>query len=220
MSGPKSAAELAKIDGKTPNGSYARALKDLRMAGYIAGDGGLNPCTGEPSREERFRISDNYTRFYLHYIEPRRQMVEKDVFEFSSLEQLRGLDTMFGLQFENLVLANLQTLFPMLGLEESLVLSAAPFFQCATADREKCQIDLMIQTQRKIMVVEIKRRREIGHEIIDEVDEKVRKLKFGSRLSLRTALVYDGMLSPSVAADRYFDFLIPADCFFMESGRP
>ena len=92
----------------------------------------------------------------------------------------------FGLQFENLVLANFQTLFPMLGLEESLVLSAAPFFQCATADREKCQIDLMIQTQRMIMVVEIKRRREIGHEIIDEVDEKVRKLKFGSRLSLRT----------------------------------
>ena len=217
MSGPKSAAELAEIDGKTPNGSYARALKDLRMAGYVAGDGGLNPCTGEPSREERFRISDNYTRFYLHYIEPRRRMVEKDTFEFSSLEQLKGLETMFGLQFENLVLGNLQTLFPMLGLEESLVLSAAPFFQRATADRERCQIDLMIQTQRMAMVVEIKRRREIGHEIIDEVDEKVRKLRLGSRLSLRTALVYDGRLSPSVAADRYFDFLIPADRFFAEN---
>ena len=76
------------------------------------------------------------------------------------------------------VLANLQTLFPMLGLEESLVLSAAPFFQRATAGREKCQIDLMIQTQRMLMVVEIKRRREIGHEIIDEVDAKIRKLKF------------------------------------------
>jgi len=92
MSGPKSAAELAEIDGKTPNGSYARALKDLRMAGYVAGDGGINPCTGEPIREERFRISDNYTRFFLHYIEPRRKMVENDLFEFSSLEQLKGLD--------------------------------------------------------------------------------------------------------------------------------
>ena len=141
-------------------------------------------------------------------------MIEKDAFEFSSLEQLKGLDAMFGLQFENLVLANLQTLFPMLGLEESLVLSAAPFFQRATAGREKCQIDLMIQTQRMLMVVEIKRRREIGHEIIDEVDAKIRKLKFGPNLFLRTALVYDGRLSPSVAADRYFDFLIPADRFF------
>ena len=108
----------------------------------------------------------------------------------------------------------------MLGLEESLVLSAAPLLERATTGRERCQFALRIQTQRMIMVVEIKRRREIGHEIIDEVDEKVRKLKFASRLSLRTALVYDGMLSPSVAADRYFDFLIPADRFFMESGHP
>ena len=214
MSGPKSAAELAEIDGKTPNGSYARALKDLRMAGYVAGDGGLNPCTGEPLREERFRVSDNYTRFYLHYIEPRRKMIEKDLFEFTSLEQLKGADVMFGFQFENLVLGNLHMLFPMLGLETSLVLSAAPYFQRATAGREGCQIDLMIQTQRMLMAVEIKRRREIGHEIIDEVSEKVRKLKFSSNLSLRTALVYDGRLSPSVAADRYFDFLIPAERFF------
>ena len=214
MAGPQSAAELAEIEGKTPNGSYARALKDLRMAGYVAGDGGLNPCTGEPLREERFRISDNYTRFYLHYIEPRRQMVEKDLFEFSSLEQLKGLDVMLGLQFENLVLGNLQMLFPMLGLESSLVLSAAPYCQRATADRDGCQIDLLIQTQRMLMAVEIKRRREIGHEIIDEVDGKVRKLKFSGNLSLRTALVYEGNLSPSVAADHYFDFLVPAEKFF------
>ena len=214
MAGPKSAAELAEIEGKTPNGSYARALKDLRMAGYVAGDGGLNPCTGEPLREERFRISDNYTRFYLHYIEPRRQMVEKDLFEFSSLEQLKGLDVMLGLQFENLVLGNLQMLFPMLGLESSLVLSAAPYCQRATADRDGCQIDLLIQTQRMLMAVEIKRRREIGHEIIDEVDGKVRKLKFSGNLSMRTALVYEGNLSPSVAADHYFDFLVPAEKFF------
>ena len=214
MSGPKSAAELSVMDGKMPNGSYARALKDLRMAGYVTGDGGLNPYTGEPLREERFRISDNYTRFYLHYIEPRRQMVEKDLFEFSSLEQHRGVESMFGFQFENLVLNNLQTLFPMLGLERSLVLSAAPYCQRATMDREGCQIDLMIQTQRMVMAVEIKRRREIGREVIDEVDEKVRKLKFGRNLSLRTALVYEGRLSPAVAADRYFDFIIPADRFF------
>ena len=214
MSGPKSAAELAKLDERTPNGSYARALKDLRMAGYVAGDGGLNPLTGEPLREERFRISDNYTRFYLHYIEPRRRMVQDDLFEFSSLEQLNGLESMFGLQFENLVLNNLQMLFPMLGLEASLVLSAAPYCQRAASGREGCQIDLMIQTQRMLMAVEIKQRREIGHGIIDEFDAKVKKLKFGDRLSLRTALIYDGRLSPSVAADRYFDFIIPASRFF------
>ena len=212
--GPKSAAELAKAEGKTPNGSYARALKELRMAGYAAGDGGLNPQTGEPLREERFRICDNYARFYLRYIEPRRRMIEDDLFEFSSLEQLEGREAMFGLQFENLVLNNLRTLFPLLGLEESLVLSAAPYCRRATAAGPGCQIDLLIQTRRMAMAVEIKRRREIGHEIVDEMDAKVRRLKVAPGLSVRTALVYEGRLSPSVPADRYFDFIVPADRLF------
>jgi hypothetical protein len=111
-------------------------------------------------------------------------------------------------------MGNLHLLFPMLGLDKSLVLSASPYFQRATAERKGCQIDLLIQTQRMLMVVEIKRRREIGHEIIDEVAEKARRLKFDGNLSLRTALVYEGRLSPSVAADRYFDFLVPAERFF------
>lgn len=214
--GPKSAAELAKAEGKTPNGSYARALKELRMAGYAAGDGGLNPQTGEPLREERFRICDNYARFYLRYIEPRRRMIEDDLFEFSSLEQLEGREAMFGLQFENLVLNNLRTLFPLLGLEESLVLSAAPYCRRATSAGPGCQIDLLIQTRRMALAVEIKRRREIGHEIVDEMDAKVRRLKVAPGLSVRTALVYEGRLSPSVPADRYFDFIVPADRLFAD----
>ncbi len=214
--GPKSAAELAKAEGKTPNGSYARALKELRMAGYAAGDGGLNPQTGEPLREERFRICDNYARFYLRYIEPRRRMIEDDLFEFSSLEQLEGREAMFGLQFENLVLNNLRTLFPLLGLEDSLVLSAAPYCRRATSAEPGCQIDLLIQTRRMAMAVEIKRRREIGHEIVDEMDAKVRRLKVAPGLSVRTALVYEGRLSPSVPADRYFDFIVPADRLFAD----
>lgn len=213
-SGPKSAADLAKTDGKTPNGSYARALRELEMAGYVAGDAGLNPMTGEPLREERFRICDNYTRFYLHCIEPRRTMIANDLFEFTSLEQVRGIDTLFGLQFENLVLNNLKILFPMLGLEESLVLSAAPYCRRQSKTSGGCQIDLLIQTQRTLIAVEIKRRREIGREIIAEMDAKLQNLKFAQGLFLRTALIFDGRLSPAVPAERYFDFIVPAERFF------
>ena len=68
-----------------------------------------------------------------------------------------------------------------------------------------------ISTSRMLLVVEIKRQKEIGHGIIDEVDEKVKRLKYDSRKSVRTALVYDGRLAASVPADRYFDFLLPAE---------
>ena len=61
------------------------------------------------------------------------------------------------------------------------------------------------------MVVEIKRQREIRHEVVDEVAEKVKKLRYDKGLSVRTALVYDGRLSASVPADRYFDFIVPAE---------
>ena len=145
---------------------------------------------------------------------PRRTAIERGLFAFSSLEQLQGLQTFFGLQFENLVLNHAGDLFPLLGLDRSLVLSAFPYVQPATKRMRGCQIDLLVQTQRTLIVVEIKRRKEIGREIVDEVSEKVSRLARDKSLSVRTALVYDGRLSPGVEADRFFDFVVPAEKLF------
>ena len=65
--------------------------------------------------------------------------------------------------------------------------------------------------RRRRNVVEIKRRREIGAEVMDEVMEKVRRLKVARDVSVRTALVYDGRLSPRIEAEHGFDVVIPAD---------
>ena len=40
------------------------------------------------------------------------------------------------------------------------------------------------------------------------------RLAYDKTLSVRTALVFDGRLSPRVEADRFFDFIIPADRLF------
>ena len=58
-------------------------------------------------------------------------------------------------------------------------------------------------------LVEIKRQREIGREILDEMKEKVRRFAAPREMSVRTALVYDGRLAPSVEADGYFDPIVP-----------
>lgn len=206
---PMSVAELAAAMGKTPNGKLTRALRDLEYAGFVAKDSGINPQTGGPLRMERYRIKDNFSRFYLRYVEPRRQAIEKELFKFSSLEQLKGWDAMLGLQFENLVLNHIEDLFPHFGLQRSLVISAAPYMRKAGKGMPGCKIDLLIQTERMALVVEIKRRKEVSHDIINEVQAKVDALKVSKNLSIRTALVYDGDLSPSVEADRYFDFIVP-----------
>jgi len=207
---PLSVGELAKTLHKTPNGKLTKVLRDLEYAGFVARDSGLNPQTGEPLRMERYRIKDNYTRFYLRYIAPRRRAIEQGAFMFSSLEQLNGWDAMLGLQFENLVLNHVADILPRLGLEHSLVLSASPYRRKAGRGVKGCQIDLLIQTERTAIVVEVKRRKEIGAGVIEEVKSKVDALEVSKNLSVRTALVYDGKLSPAVEAERYFDFVLDA----------
>ena len=217
MSGPKSAAELAELEGCEASGNHTKVLRDLQLAGFIAKEGGLNPRTGKPLREMRYRIKDNYVRFYLHYIEPRREAIEDGLFEFASLEQLEGWNIRLGYQFENLVLNHVRDLFPRLGLGQSLVLSAAPYVQNGTKTQKGCQIDLLIQTERTLFVVEIKRQTKIDGSIISEVEAKLKAFKHSRRMSVRTALVYDGDLVASVPASRFFDFLIPAkELFFGE----
>ena len=204
-------SELAAKESKTANGGYAKALRDLRYAGFVEEESGISPLTGKACKEVRYRVKDNYARFYLKTIEPRASAIKTGLFEFASLEQLNGWDTILGLQFQNLILNRVNDLFPHLGLERSLVLSAAPYVQNETLRNKGCQIDLLIQTARTLLVVEIKRQRQIKHGIIDEVAEKVRRLRFDPRLSVRTALVYEGELAQSVPADRYFDFIVPAE---------
>ena len=211
VSGPATAGEIAERLGTGINGHLTRTLQELEYAGFVARETNLNAATGRPARIDRYRISDNYTRFYLHFIEPNRTSIASGLFQFASMEQLRGWDVQLGYQFENLIVNHVGDLFPHLGIDRTLVLSAAPYVQRGTKRGEGCQIDLLIQTRRTIYAVEIKRRRDIGPEVMDEMFDKVRRLKVAHGMSVRTALVYDGKLSPLIESERGFDVLIPAE---------
>lgn len=79
----------------------------------------------------------------------------------------------------------------------------------ATKRRRGCQIDLLLLSDRKACIVEIKRKAEIGREIETEVEAKVDALALPRDVSVRTALVYEGHLAPVVEADGYFDAIVP-----------
>ena len=68
---------------------------------------------------------------------------------------------------------------------------------------------MLIQTQRAVYVVEAKRRREIGSEIVQEMEKRVAKIPKKRGCSVRTAIVYEGNLAPIVEAEGYFDAVIP-----------
>ena len=207
--GPRTCSELAEALGVERGGSISENLSVLELSGFVAKDAGLNPRTGRPSRQDRYRIRDNYTRFYLRYVEPHEEAIRKGQFAFASLESLPGWDSMLGLQFENLVLNNVLSLAPLIHLDGVPILSAAPFRLPGTKTAKGCQIDLLLQTRRSACVVEIKRRREIGEEVEAEVARKVARLPVAPGVSVRTALVYDGHLAPVVLGNGYFDAIVP-----------
>ncbi len=212
LKGPsRSVSEIARETGLERGGRISDCLKQLEECGLVVSDCGTNPSSGKTTRESVFRLADNYSRFYLRYVEPVKGVIDRDAFAFSSLENLDGWETMMGLQFENLVMSNLRGLVGALGLGNAQILSAAPYRRAASRDgkRKGVQIDLLIQTRRSVCVVEIKRRREIGRGVIDEVAEKAESLPRRKGVSMRTALVYEGRLAPIVEADGYFDAIVP-----------
>ena len=210
--GAKSATEITSEMGLGKGGRVTSALNRLVEAGLVAEDSSVNPETGKPAREVRYRINDNYSRFFIKYIEPMKKTIDNGTFEFVSLDALDGIETILGLAFENMVVNNCRVLIPLLNLSGTLVISAAPYRRIGSKSsrgRKGCQIDLLLQTRHTMCIVEIKRRREIGREVIKTVDEKVRAIIRPEGVSARAALVYSGHLSPTVAAAGYFDAIVP-----------
>ncbi len=211
VNGPASVSELSGKFKREPNGHLSEDLRDLTMAGFVSPSAGKNPETGSDVREVRYRLRDNYSRFYLKFISPKSEAIREGLFRFVSLDRLPGWESIMGLQFENLVLNNMKTLCPLIGLDGRLVTSAAPYVRRGGKSTPGVQIDMLVQTPKSAYVVEIKRRAHITVGIEDEVQEKVRRLRIPRGVSVRTVLVYDGAIAPEVEENGYFDYLIPVE---------
>ena len=211
VDGPKSATEVAKALKIEKGGDVSAVLDGLVEAGFLALGTRVNPETGLPIRERRYRLRDNYTRFYLKCVESNKDAIDEGSFAFASLDSLDEYDAVMGLAFENLVVNNWRRILPALHMEEALVTSAGPYFRHASKSprgKPGVQIDLLVQTKRTFCVVEIKRKREIGKDVVEEVDRKIRALGRPAGVSAKAVLVYDGHLSPSVSAEAYFDAIV------------
>ena len=207
-------SEIAERLDRERNGHMSEALEELKVAGFIDEDGGLNPATGRRARTGRYRIRDNYARFFLRYVLPVSEEIRRGAYRFSSLAALPGWESVMGFQFENLVMNNLPTLLDTLGLGNRSFVSAAAYRNKLMSRGGGCQIDLLLQTSSTAYVVEVKRRREIRGDVVDDVREKVARLPLRRGMSVRTVLVYAGELSPVVPDSDFFDFIIPAPRLF------
>lgn len=191
-------------------GRIPEYLGELELAGFITRDFTWNIQTGQDVESSRYRLSDNYIRFYLKYIEKNLTKIERRAFDFKSLASLPEWFCMMGLQFENLVLNNRRELQALLKINPEEIICENPYFQRKTSRFKGCQIDYMIQTRfNTLYVCEIKfSQNPIGASIIDELQEKINALKFPKRFSHRPVLVHVNGVTEEVINSNYFSAII------------
>jgi len=203
-----SPSELATKLKVSQSGELTKCLRDLELSGFIKRFYAYKPG-GKQGKLSRIRISDNYLRFYLKYVEPNLNAIKNGVFNFSSLGELVAWETLSGLQFENLLLNRLPEVVKMLGLEREVIKSAGSYFQNATSKTAPVQIDLLIECKpNNFYICEITYRKKIGINIVHEVREKIEKLKLPKYSTRRPVVLYCGELAPEVIEEDYFDKIV------------
>ena len=198
------------------SGSVSECLDDLALAGFVQKDCTWNLSTHGESRLKKFRLKDNYLRFYLRYIEPNKDRITKDLFESKSFMHMPGWESVMGLQFENLVVNNLKSLCKTLRIDLLEVVNAGPFFQRATQRQKGCQIDLLIQTQHNALYVcEIKfSTSEIKSSVIEEMEKKIESFSSPKGFSIRPVLIHVNGVSQAVKESELFNDIVDFSEFF------
>lgn len=201
--------EISKEIGIKTGKTFSDYLKDLGEAGFISADFSWDVKSGRVSKLRKYRLSDNYLRFYLKYIEPNKQKILKGDFENANLESVVHWDAIMGLQFENLVIRNRHELLKALQISPEKCICDGPFFQTKTVERKGCQIDYLIQEKNTLYICEIKfSRNPIGTKVIEEVGKKIDSLAIPKRISCRPVLVHVGGVTDEVLYRDYFDKIV------------
>lgn len=222
VSGDKRNREITGEAGMRQTGRVSGYLEELAIAGFLKRDHSWDLKTGfDHPRRSRYRLSDNYMRFYLKYMERRLPQIERGVYRFKSLEHLPEWRPMMGLQLENLVVNSRRAVHEALRLDENSIVNENPWFQPATATREGCQIDLMIQTRFSCLYVcEVRfSTRPIGTEIIKEVQNKIKRLERPRHFSCRPVLIHIGGVTRDLENSDYFGDIVDVSVMLQGAGN-
>ena len=207
---PQSAEKIASKLNMELSGHLSHKLNVLKECGFLVRDYVWHEKK-RIDKKSQYRLRDNYLRFYLTYIEPKKELIEKRLYQNVDVENLPDWASIMGLQFENLVLNNLRQIVSLLEIPPESLLSASPYFQTPTQSHPGCQADLVIQTKYTTYLVEIKSSKTLGMEIIPEVIQKIERIKIPKTVSLRPVLIYQGELSRQVVKENFFSTLIAFD---------
>ncbi len=217
VQGPADQNKIACETNLTRSGNLSDYLDELALSGFIERDHTWHISTGEISALSKYRLKDNYLRFYLKYLQKQKPKIDKGIFNNTSLTTLPGWDIIMGLQFENLVLNNHRELIQAIGIQPDEIIFCNPFFQRKTVRQPGCQIDYLIQTRfDTAYICEIKFSRfEIGPEILTEMKKKIERIKLPRHFSYRPVLIHVNGVRDDVKDSNFFSKIVDFSQFLV-----
>lgn len=204
--GMKSLAEVREILKYPSSGSLSVIMRNLIISGFITQHYQWSIKTNKLSKQSLYRLSDCYMRFYIKYIEPNMIKIQQNAYLDVELSALPNWQPNMGFQVENLLLQNRSMLLNAIGVNITDVIMDNPYVQHTTTRQKGCQIDYLIQTYTKnLFVCEFKfKRREIGLEIIEEMQDKIKRFSVPRGFAALPVLFHLGDIAPSVYEKNYF----------------
>ena len=200
--GKKDLGEIADAIEIQKSGYLSSYMSDLILSGFIERDYVWDVRGNTKLKLSYYRLSDNYLRFYLKYIEPNAAKIENGYFKNNALSTMPGFDSIMALQFENLVLSNRKIIIQQLYVSLEDIAMDGPYFQRPQPSkaRKGCQIDYMIQTMSNILYLcEIKfSRRKVGVSVIKEMEQKLQNLAKPKGFAVIPVLIHVNGVSDSV----------------------
>jgi AAA+ ATPase superfamily predicted ATPase len=210
VDGDKEFLDIANCLGMLKSGHVSEYLNDLIQSGFIRRDYTWNVKGGKASSLSRYRLSDNYLRFFLKYIEKNKNKIESKHFENQPLSTLPGFDSIMGLQFENLVLNNRDFIWKKLHIHPGDIITDNPYFQRAQLRKKGCQIDYLIQTRMNVLYAcEIKfSKNEIKPEIVQQMKQKLDNIFLPRGFSIMPVLIHVNGITEGVTDTQYFSHIV------------
>lgn len=204
--GMKDRVTLQKEISYSASGTLSQHLKALEICGFVSKHPAWSLKTGKPGKQTLYRLSDNYLRFYMHYIEPNLTKIEQESFLEVPLSSLPGWEPMLGFQLESLLLKNRSLLYKALGIHAQDVVIDNPYVQKSSDRKKGCQIDYLIQMHSNtLFICEVKmRRRELGLEVIETMKTKIASFSVPKGFGISPVLFHLGPISDALLSSRYF----------------
>lgn len=210
VNGDKEFSEILETLARSKTGRMSEYLSHLVLSGFIRRDHTWNIREEKESILSHYRLSDNYLRFYLKYIDKNKNKIEGGNFENNALSSLPGFESIMGLQFENLVLNNRSFIWQKLHIYPSDIVTNNPFFQRPQLRKKGCQIDYLIQTKNHVLYAcEIKFSKQvIGSEVVHEMKQKIDAFYLPKGFSIMPVLIHVNGVTEKLMEQEYFSHII------------